>query len=98
MLFEAKANDSPVAPPKPVVAGLVDPLPKYLLTAFVAYKLRVPFSTATQKVEQTLGGEGPGGFWDHLADYVTKLQAGYLPLDLRNMVKPFEGEEPGLRQ
>lgn len=44
---------------------------------------------AKRNVEKALQGNGkqyPGAMWYHVAEYIEKLQAGYVPFDLNEMV------------
>jgi hypothetical protein len=80
---------------------IYDELAKDLLCAWIAYRLGVTLPTAKRQVEKALqekGKQHPGAMWYHVAEYVEKLQAGYVPFDLNEMV--CEGpedteEEPG---
>jgi hypothetical protein len=74
---------------------IYDELAKNLLCAWIAYRLGVTLPTAKRQVEKALrekGREHPGPAWYHPAEYVEKLQAGYLPLDLSEMQRE-ESEE-----
>jgi hypothetical protein len=67
-----------------------DELAKYLLCAWIAYRLGVTLPTAKRQVEKALerdGKEHPGAMWYHVSEYVEKLQAGYLPFDLNEMTR-----------
>ena|SRR5579875_2180029 len=69
---------------------IYDELAKYLLCAWIAYRLGVTLPTAKRQVEKPLeqdGKEHPGAMWYHVPEYVEKLQAGYLPFDLNEMTR-----------
>ena len=69
-------------------AQMYDELAKNLCCAWIAYRLGVTLPTAKKQVEKALrdkGREYPGAAWYRAAEYVEKLQAGYLPLDLSEM-------------
>ena len=74
---------------------MYDELAKNLLCAWIAYRLGVTLPTAKRQVEKALrekGREHPGSTWYYAAEYVDKLQAGYLPLELSEMQRE-ESEE-----
>lgn len=78
---------------------IYDELAKNLLCAWLAYRLGVTLPTAKRQVEKVLrekGRERPGSTWYHAAEYIEKLQAGYLPLDLSEMQREEseDSEEP----
>lgn len=75
---------------------IYDELAKNLCCAWIAYRLGVTLPTAKKQVEKALrekGREYPGAAWYHAAEYVEKLQAGYLPLDLSEMQREESDDE-----
>jgi hypothetical protein len=76
-----------------------DELAKYILCAWIAYRLGVTLPTAKRQVERALHPDGkqhPGAIWYHVSEYVEKLQAGYLRFDLNKMTRddPGDSKEP----
>ena len=86
-------------PMKKMTNPTYDELAKYLLCAWIAYRLGVTLPTAKRQIEKALEQDGkqhPGAMWYHVSEYIDKLQAGYLPFDLNEMTResPDDLEEP----
>jgi hypothetical protein len=73
-----------------------DELAKNIFCGWLAYRLGVTLPTAKRNMERNMGGAGKqlprGGMWYHVAEYIEKLHAGYLPFDLSAMRRD-ESEE-----
>lgn len=59
-------------------------LARTFFVAFIADRLRISMRSAEKYVDQ----HDIGYMWYHAAEYVEKLYAGYLPLDLHEMRLP----------
>jgi len=63
-----------------------------IFCGWLAYRLGVTLPTAKRHAEQT--GSELGSMWLHVAEYVEKLHAGYMPFDLKLLKRAPEKDEP----
>jgi len=63
-----------------------------IFCGWLAYRLGVTLPTAKRQAEKTNSQLGP--MWLHVADYVEKLHSGYMPVDLSQLRRAPEEDEP----
>lgn len=63
-----------------------------IFCGWLAYRLGVTLPTAKRRAEEA--GSQMGSMWLHVAEYVEKLHAGYMPVDVNLLKRAPDEDEP----